>query len=118
MIDWDRLIVRGLIVAAAAAGAYWYFLGPGAAHRAAEAEASAAELSEEGALFAEHARALHTGDALPSIESTMRRPADTVRRGTNSEDHVWRSRDGATLTVTVEIATNRASNLVFKAAER
>lgn len=118
MIDWDKLVVRGVVVAALAGAGYWYFVGPGAAQRSEAQQADAAQTSAEGATFADHAHALHTGDALPSIESTMGRPADSVRRGTNSDDHVWRSPDGATLTATIEIATNRATNLVFKPGER
>lgn len=118
MIDWDKLIVRGALAIALGGGGYWYFRGPGAAQREEDARARMAELSTEGALFADHVHALHNGDALPSIESVMGRPADDVRRGTNSDDYVWRSADGATLSVTIEIATNRATNVVFKMGER
>ena len=113
VVDCDKLMLRGVVIAILGGGGWYYLLGPGSARES--TETASGESAEQGDLFRQHARAVSTGDSLSTVQEQMRRRADRIRKKTDAtEEHVWTSSDGQELTITVDVGSQKVTEKLIR----
>ena len=111
VIEWDKYLLRGVILAALAGGAWYYFRGPGAQ----DAGNTTSTGGEDPELFRQHTRAVNVGDSIAVVREKMRRPEDRIAKKTDPfEEHLWTSPDGHVFTVTIDIGSQQVTDKLLR----
>lgn len=104
IVDRDRLWLRAALLVVALGGVAWFALRPSE-----DAAPPPGVSPEEYDRFRTRTRDVHQGDRLDAIVTAMGRPSDEEKRDPNTEYHLWRGPGGATLEVTIDVTTGRAT---------